>query len=80
MKKFSVATFSCPGNTSCWISSESEAVTGFYTARVVVSPNLDLLGAQYSFELKSTLGAQDPLSVKIYSTRWTPFVLDNLTN
>ena len=45
-----------------------------------VSPNLALLGAQHSFELERTLGAQDPLSVKIYLTRWTPFVLDNLTN
>ena len=79
MKKFSVATFSCPGNTLCWTSSESEAVAGFYTARVV-SPNLALLGAQYSFELKSTLAAQDRLSLKIYLTRWTPLVLDNLTN
>ena len=62
-----MATFSCPGNTSCWISSESEALTGFYTARVVhVSPNLALLGAQYSFELECTctLGAQDHLQCK----------------
>ena len=42
--------------------SESEALTGFYTMRVV-SPNLALLGAQYSFELEGTLGAQDPLSL-----------------
>ena len=70
---------SCPGNSLCWISAESEALTGFYTARVV-SPNLALLGAQYSFELEGTLGAQDPVSLKIYMTRWTPFVLDNLTN
>ena len=47
---------SCPGNTLCWISSESEALTGFYTVRVV-SPNLALLGAQLSFELEGTLGA-----------------------
>ena len=40
---------SCPGNTLCWISSESEALTGFYTVRVV-RPNLALPGAQYSFE------------------------------
>ena len=39
---------SCPGNTLCWISSESEALTGFYTVRVV-SPNLALLGARYFF-------------------------------
>ena len=50
---------SCSGNTLCWINSESEALTGFYTVQVV-SPNLALLGAQYSFELKGTLGAQDP--------------------
>ena len=53
--------FSCPGNTLCWVSSESGALTGCYTARVV-SPSLALLGAQYSFELKGTLGAQDPSS------------------
>ena len=58
-----MATFSCPGNTSCWISSESEALTGFYTASVV-SPNLALLGAQYSFELEGTGGAQDPPKCK----------------
>ena len=29
-----------------------------------MSPNLALLGAQYSFELEGTLGAQDPLDVK----------------
>ena len=70
---------SCPGNTLCWISSESEALTGFYTV-LVVNPYLALLGVQYFFELEGTLGAQDPLSLKIYLTRWTPFVLDNLTN
>ena len=59
---------SCPGNTLCWISSESEALTGFYTVRVV-RPNLALLRAQYSFELEGTLGAQDPLSLKIYLTK-----------
>ena len=63
MKKFKYGYFSCPGNTLCWISSESEALIGFYTARVV-SPNLALLGAQYFFELEGTLGAQDPLSLK----------------
>ena len=36
--------------------SESEALTGFYTVQVV-SPNLALLGAEYSFELEGTLGA-----------------------
>ena len=61
---------SCPGNTLCWISSESEALTGFYTVRVV-SPNLALLGAQYSFELE--IGAQDPLSLKIYLTKMDTF-------
>ena len=74
--------YSCvpsPGNTLCWISSESEALTVFYTVRVV-NPNLASLGAQYSFELEGTLGAQDPISLKIYLTRWTPFVLDNLMN
>ena len=43
------------------ILAESEALIGFYTVRVV-SPNLALLGAQCSFELEGTLGAQDPLS------------------
>ena len=78
-EKVQYGYFSCPGNTLCWISSESEALTGFYTV-LVVSPYLALLGAQYSFELEGTLGAQDPLSLKIYVTRWTPFVLDNLMN
>ena len=76
------AQYSCvsrPGNTLCWISSESGALTGFYTVRVV-SPSLALLGAQYSFELEGTLGAQDPLCVKIYLIRLTPFVLNNLAN
>ena len=50
---------SCPANTLCWISSESEALTRFYTAWVV-STNLALLGKQYSFELEGTLGVQDP--------------------
>ena len=68
-----MATFSCPGNTLCWVSSESEALAGFYTARLV-RPNLALLSAQYSFEVEGTLdsrtlGAQDPLS---FLTRWTP--------
>ena len=67
-EKVQYGYFSCPGNTLCWISSESEALIGFYTARVV-SPNLALLGAQYSFELEGTLGAQDPLSLKIYLTK-----------
>ena len=42
---------SCPVNTWCWISSESEALTGFYTARVL-SLNLALLGKRYFFEVK----------------------------
>ena len=68
-EKVQYGYFSCPGNTLCWISSESEALIGFYTARVV-SPNLALLGAQYSFEL---VGAQDPLSLKIYLTKMDTF-------
>ena len=59
-EKVQYGYFSCPGNTLCWIS---EALIGFYTARVV-NPNLALLGAQCSFELEGTLGAQDPLSLK----------------
>ena len=39
----------------------------------VVSPNLALLGAQYSFELEGTQGAQDPLSLKIYLTKMDTF-------
>ena len=63
------AQYSCvssPANILCWISSESEALTGFYTARVV-SPNL---GKQYnSFELEGTLRAQARLpKCKIYLT------------
>ena len=59
-EKVRYSYISCPGNTlsQCWISSGSQALTGFYTARVV-SPKLALLGAQYSFELEGTLGAQD---------------------
>ena len=72
--------FSYPSNTLCWInSSESEALIGFYAARVV-SPNLALLGAQYSFDLEGTLGAQDPPSLKNLLDKDGPFVLDNPTN
>ena len=72
-EKVQYGYFSCPGNTLCWISSESEALIGFYTAPVV-SSNLALLGAQYSFELEGTLGAQDPLSLKIYLTKMDTFL------
>ena len=71
-EKVQYGYFSCPGNTLCWISSESEALIGFYRARVV-SPNLALLGAQYSFELEGTLEAQDPLSLKNYLTKMDTF-------
>ena len=71
-EKVQYGYFSYPGNTLCWISSESEALIGFYTARVV-SLNLALLGAQYSFELEGTLGEQDPLSLKIYLTKMDTF-------
>ena len=56
----SVLHVSCPGNTSCSIISEDEALIGFYTAGIV-SSNLALSGAEYSFELEGTLGVQDPL-------------------
>ena len=72
-EKVQYGYFSCLGNTLCWISSENEALIGFYTARVVVSPNLALLGAQYSFELEGTLEAQDPLSLKNYLTKMDTF-------
>ena len=62
-EKVQYGYISCHGNTLCWISSESEALTGLYTAWVV-SPNLALLGAQY-YWAGGTLGAQlRPLSVK----------------
>ena len=74
MKTLSIAVFHVLA-TLCAGLAQKLKPSGFYTVQVV-SPNLALLGAQYSFELEGTLGAQDPLSLKIYLTRWTPFVLD----
>ena len=42
-EKVQYGYISCPGNTLCWISSESEVLAGFYTVQVV-SPNLTTFG------------------------------------
>ena len=70
-EKVQYAYFSCPGNTLCWISSESEALRILHSASS--KPQSCFTGSQYSFALEGTLGAQDPLSLKIYFTKMDTF-------